>query len=229
MNTAVIVVIAILALGALAGVRKGFVKTVFTLGSTLVAILLTVWLNPYVSNMMQNSEKIMTYVTTRVEENIEFDDEDSSSKKESDDEFIKGLKLPSYMQDSLIKNNNNSVYEALSIEKQNIKHYVSVYVAVLIVKALSFIVTFIVVSLLLGILCHLLDIMAKLPVLNALNKVLGLVAGVAEGLVFIWLLCVVLTAIAETKFGMSIYAMVDESSFLQLIYEHNLITQMIGL
>ncbi|MBP5159379.1 MAG: CvpA family protein [Lachnospiraceae bacterium] len=198
MNIAVIVALILVVLGALMGIKNGFVKTVFALGSTIVAIILTIWLSPMVANMMRNNETIMTTITEKVEENL------------SD-------------------NNSDEAYKALQAEEQDIKHYTSVYIAGLIVKALAFIVTFVIVSLLLWLICHLLNVVAKLPVINFFNRVLGCAAGILEGLVVIWLMFVLVAAMAQTTFGMSVLKMIGESKILMFLYGHNLITYFLGM
>lgn len=218
MNAAVFAVIIILALSALMGIKRGFIKTVFMLFSTIAAILLTVLLSPYVSKMMQNNDRILNYVMERVEQGIDFGDEETQ-----EDSFIEGLGLPSFLEKALVENNNSDIYDTLEVERENIKHYVSLYVAIIIIKAIAFILTFIVLLLLLGLLCRVLDIVAKLPVLHGINKLLGCAAGIVQGIVIIWLLCVFLTAISGTALGRDIFEMIDESRFLTYIYDNNLI------
>ncbi len=198
MNIALIIALALVVLGAVMGIKNGFVKTVFALGSTIVAIILTIWLSPMVANMMSNNETIMTTITEKVEENLS-------------------------------ENSSDEAYKVLQVEAESIRHYTSIYIAGIIVKALAFVVTFVIVSLLLWLICHLLNIVAKLPVLNFLNRVLGCAAGIMEGLVIIWLLFILISAMAQTSFGMSVLKMVGESKPLLFLYEHNLISYFVGL
>ena len=46
-----------------------------------------------------------------------------------------------------------------------------------------------------------LDLIARLPIIKGLNQIAGAVLGGVEGLMFLWIVCLVLTALSGTDFG----------------------------
>ena len=72
-----------------------------------------------------------------------------------------------------------------------------------------------------------LDLIAKLPILSGLNQIAGAVLGAAEALVFIWIACLVFTALSGTALGRGVLAQVEASVWLSWLYDHNMLTLMI--
>ena len=87
--------------------------------------------------------------------------------------------------------------------------------------------TFVVVFVALRILAFVLDVIGRLPLINGINKMTGLAAGLAEGLIVVWILGIALTLIGTTKLGQSAAVCVQESKFLSVIYGYNLLQELI--
>lgn len=68
-----------------------------------------------------------------------------------------------------------------------------------------------------------LDLIAKLPVLKTMNKLLGLVTGILQGLLFVCILFMLSTAFSGTQFGIWVDEMSRESEWLRMLYESNLL------
>ena len=68
-----------------------------------------------------------------------------------------------------------------------------------------------------------LDIISKLPLINGLNKTAGLFVGFIHGIVMVWVGCIILTALSSTKFGESLFILINESPILSSIYNNNLL------
>lgn len=225
MNWLLIVVIAILAINALVGIKAGFIKTVFSLFSMIVAIILTMWLSPYVNNLMKGNAKIYNAISSKVEEALPFElDEYKQSEQNS---FIDKLHLPKSIKESLIENNKEQVYKEMELGINNFKGYVSSYLTGLIINAISFIVTFIVILIILWVLCFALDLISKLPLLNQINKMAGLAAGLVHGLVIVWILMILLTMFGSSSFGQEAMQMIEESEILSILYNYNLLLRSI--
>ena len=122
MNWLLVIVLAILVINTLIGMKVGFIKTVFSLCSMVVAVILTIWLNPYVNDFMRGNEKIYDSISTKVEKVVPIKESTVASEQDS---LIQGLSLPQSIKDALVKNNNVDVYKALSIN--SFKDYVTNY------------------------------------------------------------------------------------------------------
>jgi uncharacterized membrane protein required for colicin V production len=224
MNILVLIILAILVINAIIGMKVGFVKTVFSLCFMIVAVILTIWINPYVNNFMRGNDQISGSISTKVETVLHLENE-----KEADvsgqTEQIEGLSLPQSIKDSLVKNNTADVYEALSVN--SFKKYVTTYLSGIIINALAFIITFLVILIALWIVSIALDLISKLPLINQINKTAGLLAGIVHGLVIIWLFCILVTVFGGTEFGQKALQMIGESQFLSFIYNNNFLLQFV--
>lgn len=223
MNWLLIVVLGILFINTLIGFKAGFIKTVFSLCSMIVAVVLTLWINPYVNNFMRGNDKIYQGIQEKVEKILPLTEKELTTSDQVSE--IEGLSLPQSIKDSLIENNNAEVYKALAIN--NFKDYVSNYLTGMIINAMSFIITFVVILIILWIICFALNIVSKLPILNGINKTAGLVAGLLHGLVVVWLFFILVTVFSSSELGQKAMNMIGDSQVLSFIYNNNLILRFI--
>lgn len=224
MNILALIVIIILVLYTFWGYKAGLIKTVFSICSMLVAIVLTLLISPHVSKALQEKESVLNFFTTKVESALNLDKLDNTVSNNV--EQIDKLPIPKSIKDTLIDNNNSESYDALNVT--NFTSYISHSVAGIIINALSFVVVFLILYIGLRILCTVLDVISKLPVLHQINKLTGLIAGFARGLFVIWLLCIFLTVSSTTSWGQSCFEMINESVFLGIIYNNNFILKFIA-
>jgi uncharacterized membrane protein required for colicin V production len=217
MNWLLFVVLAILVVNALIGMKVGLIKTVFSLISLVLALILTVWISPLVKDFISDNEKFYDSVTSKVEKMLPFDEEEAKANEQVS--IIEGLKLPQSIKDSLIENNNSEVYKELSIS--SFKAYISNYLTGIIFNALAFIITFVAILIILWIISIALDLISKLPLLNQINKTAGLLAGLVHGLIIVWLFFILLTVFGGAEFGQKALEMVEESKVLSIIYNNN--------
>ena len=138
---------------------------------------------------------------------------------------IEELKLPEQMKRILIENNNREVYQMLGMERFG--DYVGGYLADTVIKAAASILLFAVVFILLHIVAAWLDLIARLPIIKGLNQIAGAVLGGVEGLMFLWIVCLVLTALSGTDFGTAAMGQVAASPWLSWLYDHNVISYFI--
>lgn len=221
MNWLFILVLLILVGFGLQGRRVGFIKTVFSIFSIIIALLVSTAVSPVISKALQNNEKIYGSISKNIEKNIKFDNELLSKSQQT--EFLDNLKIPKSLVKLLKENNNEEMKNALNSGKNDFKGYVINYLTCLIINAISFIIIFIVLLILLFVISSILNIISKLPIINGLNKTAGLLVGVIQGLIIIWLLCILLTAISGTKSGQAMFEMINQSRFLSSIYDNNLL------
>lgn len=227
MNWLVIAVAAVLVVFALKGRKVGFIKTIFSIFSIIIAIVVSSALSPYVSKALRTNEKFYNYINERVEDviNLKVEDKDKTTVSEQADAISK-LSLPESIKKNLLENKNNSeVYKALHVE--TFKEYVNGYITTIAINAIAFIITYVIVTILLFAVCIALNIISKLPIINGLNKTAGLLVGLFEGLLVIWMLCIVLTAFSSTQTAQKLFELIKESQFLSCLYNNNLLIQFI--
>jgi uncharacterized membrane protein required for colicin V production len=223
MNWVLILVIAVLSGYAIYGRSRGFIRTVFMLFSTIIAILLTTWISPVVSKEIQKNDKIMNYVTEKVSNVVKSSEKDK--KKADQMNYIDKLPLPKKLKNALIENNNTDMYKAMAVD--NFKDYISSTITRIIINAAIFLILMIVILIGLAVLCEALNIISKLPLINGLNKTAGLLAGLLQGIIVVWIGCIFLTMISSTKLGQEIFTQINENQFLSTIYNNNLFLNLI--
>ena len=98
--------------------------------------------------------------------------------------------------------------------------YVTGYLVSQIMNLAVYILLFIVIFGALEIIAKCLDIVARLPILSGGNKL-------AEGLIFLWLAFLLITAFSTTEWGMNLNRMIESSSWLSFLYDNNLLAKFV--
>lgn len=223
MNVLLVVIVAFFGINALAGMKRGLIKTVFSMFSVIVALLATAFLSPVLTQWLQGNENVMEYFVEKADAVLPFDEVESMlnlEKKEAEQKrFLDSLPLPESIREQLAQNNSWDFYKTLGVD--TFRAYLCNYIACMIISALSFVATFVAMLILLKVLCFSLDLISKLPVLNQVNHLLGMAAGLAYALLLVWVGGVILTALGSTEAGSSLMKQVNDSAFLSFLYNNN--------
>lgn len=216
------VVLIILAGFTLHGYIKGFVRVIFSLVSIILTIGLASWLSPYVSEVLEKTpvyeniqEKCVESIKGKVQNEVGQDVENQEPIQ------IAGIELPREWQEIITQKAARATDGVL--EQSGIYQEIGNYVAGIIINMIACVLTFIIVLLILRILVNVLDLVAKLPVLSAMNRLGGVVAGAAEGVLIVWLMFFVITLCKSSEMCQGLLNDINQSAFLKLIYENNLI------
>ena len=98
MNWLLIFALAIIGVFAFIGWRAGFVKSVFSLISTIAVIIITILVSPIVSNMLKINDKISGGIESKLEqvidlsgvaENLSAEEEKDPAKNEEKEQPVK--------------------------------------------------------------------------------------------------------------------------------------------
>lgn len=224
MNWLLIVVLAILVINSLIGMKVGMIKTIFSLCSMVVALLLTMWLSPYVNDFLRGNEKFCNKINTGIEKVLPLSEKKTNHSEQVS--AIEKLKLPKSLKNSLIENNNVDSYKNLAVK--GFKDYVSSYLTGIVINALAFSLTFIIILILLWGISIALDLIGRLPLLKQVNKTAGLIAGFVQGLVIVWVFFVVLTIFQSSELGRKAMEMIGNDQILSFIYNNNYLLKFIS-
>ena len=240
MNWLLIVALVILLGGAFLGWRAGFVKTVFSLVSTIAVIIITLLVSPITTNILNSIEAVPNTIRGGLEAVIDFsgllEDEDSAENATLDTglQIVDGLNLPESMKETLKEAltqtvaDNEAEAQAYAGEKlEALETYICNVLTEMIINAIGFIVTFLLASIGVAALCFVLDIISKLPVLHQINTLAGAGVGALEGLVILWILFIVITMLGSTEFGQNALEMVSESKLLGFLYDSNILSKIL--
>ncbi len=212
------------------GHYKGFIRLAVSATALLITLVAVNYTMPYVTDWLKYDTPVYETMKEKMAESIGIDEilsdmglEDHTQKA---DEWmiIEELPIPEQMKSLLTENNNIEVYRMMGVEF--FRDYVGGYLADTVLKAAVFIVMFLIIYLVLKIVVIWLDLIAKLPIISGINKIAGAVLGGVEAMIFIWILCIVLTVFSGTDWGNIVFAQIDASPWLSWIYDHNMLANL---
>lgn len=236
MNILTIIVLVLLALFMLRGYRKGFVKSLASVVSLLVSVVLVSFATPYVTGFLETQTPVYSYVlekcteTFSIEkagsENVNTQAEEKQTAGSSQlvslqEQMIDAMPIPEILKNMLKENNTPEKYGELAVHSFN--EYVPRFMAELIMNIISFVVTWILVISFIRLAIMTLDIIAGLPVIRGINQILGLGLGFIQGLVIVWIGLLIITIFSNTDGGRQLMNMISESVILRKMYDTNLL------
>ena len=179
--------VAIILVSALLGRRRGFIKTL----SWLIAIALSLYLASSFADIAAPvvSEKyVVPHLTSEVEKNIEAENEPAPQNPSEYSEFFKNLGIP----DGIITDATGEISKAIS---QNFTEPLTALVhniAYKLTRTVLFVVFFLILLLVISLLLKVVNLAAKIPGLNFINKTLGLILGLILGYLIVIVLSFIL-------------------------------------
>lgn len=218
-----IIVAAIVIISTVQGFRKGGLRTFWSLGCSIAAIILSIMLNPMISDFMTNQVHLNQYIENDVIVYLEAQTESDLENAETEvqNQYIKDLEIPSSWKKAIIKNNTAEGRGKLLVE--GFYEYVARAISDISVKVLAFILTFILVAVILKIVSVMFGIVDKIPLLSQVNKLVGIGVGLLRGLVIIWLIMIVIAFVRNYEWGQFILNLILNNPVAAFFYHHNLI------
>jgi len=220
MNTLDIILIAIILFCAINGMIKGFVKTLFGLTSTIVALVLTLLISPQVSGLIINNTSFDQMIGEKTVELLEIEDLMGDQDTELEEVILSGaINLPGNIIRFLEKNNTPEINDKL--EAKGLGDYISGSIATMAVNAFVFLITFLIVSLLLNAIVIVLDILTRLPIVKSMNKLGGFSVGLVVGILIVWVTTMSLSFIISIQATETLSGLIESSIFTKLFYYNN--------
>ena len=218
-NAMLVLTLLILVVSVVVGAIRGFIKTFFAAFAVIIALIIAVQTGPYVGKVIQHTP-IYSGIANQIEKNMDMQTDVMADKVSDQIDIITGYRIPGFVKDALIENNNSQMYEALGVYDFN--EYVASYMACLVINAVSFLIVFLLAFIIIKIIEGALNLISKLPILHGVNTVGGVICGVVHGLIRIWILGVFIMALAWTGPGQWASAQINGNPMLSLLYNHNL-------
>ncbi|MBE7047921.1 MAG: hypothetical protein E7393_00910 [Ruminococcaceae bacterium] len=210
MNLADIIGILIIVILAIWGIKKGLVRSIFSLSSLLLSLILALTLYPAVSDFMEDSV-LGDYVRLNVykvfdAENVEPKTAETASET---------LNLPSSLQSILVDTTNEAI--------DSVQESIAENVAALAIKLLGILLVFLLVRIILWLVLKILDAFAKLPIIRSANKLLGGIMGICYGILILYLILALLTFTTTLKAFNKPIQLVLESKYISVMYNENIL------
>lgn len=220
MNTLDIIVLAVIGVSAVAGLMKGLIKTLFGFVSLILALTITWFFTPSISQMIIDNSSFDEMLAEKTVELLNVNDYlGERLETEQENRVIELVSLPDSLKEAMIKNNNQAMRTML--DSYGIGDYIGRYVANLAVRVLVYLVLFLAVSLFINIVATLLDLISHLPVLHQMNKIGGLLLGGLSGLIFVWLGCLIYSFVLSIQATSSLNTLLTESIITDILFNHN--------
>lgn len=209
------------------GYRKGFLRIVISLLGIILAIIAVTFVSPHISDYLINHTKTYDVVKQKVID--VFQDDNSkldNSIPENQTLTIESYDLPDIIKNTLIKNNTSEMYQSLMVTI--FEDYIAGYLAKIIINAISFIGLFLMLMIFLWFVLFSADIIAKIPIISGVNKILGAVAGLIKALIIVWIFFFVVLIFFGNNIGNVMIAEVRDSVFLTMLFNLNVLLQLIS-
>ena len=219
MNVLTWIILLILAAFTLSGWSRGFVRVFAGMFFFLASTVLVYYATPYISDFIKENTPIYQAAEENCREMLKGGEGQENSGLEQK-KFIEGLGLPEALEKQLLGGSDSGSSVDRAVE--GVSDYLAEYMAGLILNILTFVVTLAAVNLVLRMTVLTLDNLAKLPVLNSINKAFGMVLGAAQGLLVVWVAFLVITAFGNTDAGRKLLEMIHESPILDFLYNINI-------
>lgn len=208
------------------GHYKGFLRLAVSLVALIATLVIVNLAMPSMSVFLKEYTPVFTWIEQGVEKAFGMDEmgQEPEEMPAAQQEAIQRLNLPQEIKDSLIENNNREMYRVLGVDA--FTDYIGNYLASLVLNVVGYVLLFLIVYVVIRLVMRWLDLVAKLPILSGLNQLAGAVLGAAEGLFYLWLACLVLTACTGMGWATTVMAQIEASPWLSYLYHYNIISRL---
>ena len=200
--------------------RVGFVRAALGFLPMLAATIGTKLLTPYTGKFLRE-----TALSASIGDSMGLDATIQEGAMSAQTQFIESLKLPAFLKEALLENNNPVIYQLLDVN--SLKEYIAGYLANICINILSVVLAFVLLYITVKLLLNALHLVSQLPVLHFINHAAGLVVGTAKGLLMVWLGCIILTFFQCNAKFTALFAGLEQSFVAGFLYENNILLQMI--
>ena len=227
MNILEIVILVVLLLCIFSGYKNGFLKTVFSLVSWIVVLVICSVATPMVTDILIEKTEMETIIQTTLDVKIQeiingaMDETGVSELPLYDMEF----ELPEELQAALPEEVRNMLFNEVSeqgmalVDTAQLAHKAVGIISLLLVMVFSR-MALVVVSVILG-------IASKLPLIGPLDKVLGLVCGAGKGVIWSWVVLTIVAVMALTGTNTEWAGYIADSQLLTWLQDNNMVLNLL--
>ena len=219
MNILTIIILAVLVLSIFSGYKKGFLKTAFSLVSWIVVLVLCNFATPIVTDMLIENTDIEVVVQTTVDTKI---NEVINETLETSDLAEIEAALPAELKTALL-GENGSLQEVVA----NGTALDTTALVNGIVGILGFVITVIILRLAMVVVEVVLNIVAKLPLIGPMDKLLGLACGAGKGIILCWVILAIVSVLALTGVNTELATYISQSELLTWLQDNNVLLNLI--
>lgn len=213
-----LVIVLIIGICVFLGYKRGLVKSLLQLFTSVIAIIIAIALyKPFVNFVVEN---------TTIDNNIQLSLErimSQNSESENDSIISEDSGMPKPIVDYL----NNNMKDSVNEQKDAAITEISKTAAELIVNIGCIIIIYIIAKILLKIITLFIDIFANLPVIKQFNELGGIIYGIIEGIVIILILVTLISVITPLMGNYQLANLIMESHIGRFLYNNNIFLNLI--
>lgn len=216
-----IIIILTIALCTFIGYKRGLIKVAVNILGFFLAIIISLTLYEPISNFVINNtnikEKIKQSISGTIEEYVE-DEENEKESEEKDESKI----ISTYI-NSFIKGEKQKIENS----KRQVVESVAENVAINIIKVGVAVLVFIIAKALLLIIKIFAEGIGKLPLIKQFNEAGGLIYGILQGVLIIYIVLAVISLVSPSLNDSSLTDAINNSIVGKYLYNNNIVLKII--
>ncbi len=206
------------------GAKQGFLRVVFSLASSIIALFLVSYLTPTVTQFLTEHTELYSIISTKLYTAIGTS-LSSAVGTAAQTEAINSFSLPALVKEFMLLNNTSDGYDMLLVSV--FEDYIVGFLTKLIINVLSLIIIFLIIKILLKAITSVFDVIDKIPVLHGINRLMGALTGFAEGFIIISLFFLFMNVFTGDEIGRQFYQIVERNTILSFIYDNNIFLRLV--
>lgn len=212
-----LIIIAIVLLFIIVGYKKGLTGSLIKLLSFAIAVVLALILYKPVANTIIQR--------TQIDENLE--NAIITTFKSQENNQIKQEKKQSNMPDTIVNNINTQIDEATAEAKNAIVENTAMKTTKTIINIGSGILIYIIVRFILFIISIFAKQITKLPIIKQMDKTGGIIYGILEGMVIVYILLSIISLLSVIWNDNIIIQAITKSTIGDMLYNNNIILKLL--
>lgn len=228
MNWLLITICAIIIVCGAVGYCKGLIRMAFSILAVVIAAILTGMLTPTISNALYQNESIYGGVYNIVQRNITM----SELEAELNETDVEGVDIKKYAQETVDKLNlpdsiKDNIMDKVDISDdpkatlEEVNKSICTCITRMIINALVYVVVFVLVTIIIRALFKTMNLIGRMPIIRELNKMTGMIGGLALGVAVTYIFFAVIIIFTNTPFGSSAMECIENSEILGWLYDTN--------
>ena len=199
MNWLRYILLAAVLLSALAGYRKGLVRTVLSMVFLILVTGLAIWMNPYVTEVLNERTELPQYVQKKCLETFEKNEFLSGENQDVQKKWLESMGVPDELANQIL--GNDAVQEYQKEQIHSMASYAAEAVSEKIMKGIAFFLTMILAVAFVTIAVKIVELIAEIPGISFLNRIGGAGLGAVRAVLWIWIFFAVAYFFQATHWG----------------------------
>ena len=223
-NIADIIVIGVLIIGLIWGINSGLVKMLTRIVYSVASFGASLLLYPVIAKFVRNTP-VFSLLKEKLITSLGMEAMMDNYTKQQEVGIINSLDLPDILKSKLLENNNSVIYDL--VDADGITDYIAGFMANMIINLVLVWLLFMIFMIILKLVLGSMELMAKLPVINNINKLGGAIAGVALSTIIIWVCFGIIYIFIAKPSIYNLYIHIESSTLASVLYDNNILLKLI--